>query len=120
MSATFPLLKTGAVAQYPATKATQYASTVVRFLDGTDQRYRAYTPALRRWSIQLNLLDDGELQTLAQFFASQQGQFGTFAFVDPWTQATYANCSFAGDTMAYQLEDTTCGSLSLVIVENRT
>ena len=37
----FPKLKTGAVAQYPASRALSQATEVVRFLDGTEQRYRA-------------------------------------------------------------------------------
>jgi hypothetical protein len=120
MPAAFPLLKTGAVVQYPATKTTQYSSFVVRFMDGNDQRYRQYTPALQRCSIKLNLLDEGELHALEQFFMSQEGGFGTFTFVDPWTQTVYPNCSFEQDTLPYQLTDTSQGELSVVVVENRT
>lgn len=78
MPAAFPLLKTGAVVQYPATKTTQYSSFVVRFTDGGDQRYRQYTPALQRWTIKLSLLDEGELHALEQVFTSEEGGFGTF------------------------------------------
>ncbi|HLN01685.1 MAG TPA: DUF2460 domain-containing protein [Bryobacteraceae bacterium] len=120
MPAAFPLLKTGAVVQYPATKTTQYSSFVIRFMDGSDQRYRQYTPALQQWNIKLNLLDEGELHALEQFFMSQEGGFGTFTFVDPWTQTVYPNCSFEQDTLPYQLTDTSQGTLSVVVVENRT
>lgn len=64
MSAIFPTLKTGAITQYPATKNTQYSSFVVRLLDGSDQRYRQYTPALLRWSVKLELLDESETRSL--------------------------------------------------------
>src|SRR5579872_7067358 len=120
MPAAFPLLKTGAVVQYPATKTTQYSSFVVRFMDGSDQRYRQYTPALQRWTIKLDLLDEGELHALEQFFTTQEGGFGTFTFVDPWTQTVYLSCSFEQDTLTYQLTDTSQGTLSVVVVENRT
>ncbi len=55
MPAVFPTLKTGAVAQYPATEASQFSSFVVRFLDGGDQRHRQFPAALRRWVIKLNI-----------------------------------------------------------------
>ena len=92
MPATFPTLKTGAVTQYPATKSTQYSSFVLRFLDGSDQRYREFSAPLRRWTIQLSMLDEAELNALDQFFNSQQGRFETFSFVDPWTQSTIPSC----------------------------
>lgn len=120
MSASFPLLKTGAVVQYPATKTTQYSSFVVRFMDGSDQRYRQYTPALHRWTIKLTLLDEGELHVFEQFFTDLEGAFGTFFFVDPWTQTVYSNCSFEQDTLTYQLTDAAQGALSVVVVENRS
>jgi hypothetical protein len=116
----FPTLKTGAVIQYPATKNTQYSSFVVRFLDGSDQRFRQYTPALQRWSIKLDLLDEAELSALEHFFEDQDGRFGSFSFVDPWTQTTYANCSLEQDTLSYGLSGVTQGSVSVTVVENRT
>ena len=119
MPAAFPLLKTGAVVQYPAGKTSEYASFVVRFLDGGDQRYRQYTPALQKWNIKLSLLDESELHQLEQFFATQEGSFGAFSFVDPWTQTVYPSCSFSQDTLTYQLTDELHGTLSVVVVENR-
>jgi hypothetical protein len=119
MPAIFPALKTGAVTQYPATKSTQYSSFVLRFLDGSDQRYREYSTPLRRWTIQLNMLDETELNALDQFFNSQQGRFETFSFIDPWTQSTIPTCSMEQDVLNYELSGEMCGSTSLVVVENR-
>jgi hypothetical protein len=119
MPATFPTLKTGAVAQYPATKSTQHSSFVLRFLDGSDQRYRQYSTPLKRWIIQLDLLDEGELSALDQFFIAQQGRFETFSFVDPWTQSTSSNCSLDQDSLDYTLSGVMRGSVNLVVVENR-
>ena len=119
MPATFPTLKTGAVTQYPATMSTHYSSFVVRFLDGSDQRYRHYSAPLRRWVIQLDMLDDAELGALEQFFNMQQGRFETFFFVDPWTQVTIPSCSMEQDSLDYELSGEMRGSTSLVVVENR-
>jgi hypothetical protein len=119
MPGVFPTLKTGAAIQYPAAKSTQYSSFVVRFLDGSDQRYRQYTPALRRWTIKLDLLDEAELSAIQQFFMAQEGRFGTFSFTDPWTGSVFANCSLEQDSLDYEVSGETRGTASLVVVENR-
>ena len=119
MPAAFPTLKTGAVAQYPATKTNQFASFVVRFLDGADQRYRQFPASLRSWVIKLDMLDETELNSLEQFFVAQEGSFGTFSFVDPWTQATVTNCSLDQDTLQYAVQGELRGTAQLVVVEKR-
>ena len=119
MPAQFPVLKTGAVAQYPATNTTQFASFVVRFLDGGDQRYRQFASSLRRWTIKLDMLDETELNAIEQFFIAQEGCFGTFSFIDPWTQATFANCSLDQESLEYGVRGEAQGTTSLVVVENR-
>ena len=119
MPTAFPILKTGAVAQYPATKSNQFGSFVVRFLDGNDQRYRQFATSLQRWIIKLDMLDETELSNLEQFFAAQQGSVGTFSFVDPWTQATVTNCSLDQDTLQYAMQGELRGTAQLIVVENR-
>jgi hypothetical protein len=119
MPAVFPTLKTGAVAQYPATVATQFASFVVRFLDGSDQRHRQFAAPLRSWAIKLNMLDEAELNALEQFFMAEEGRFGTFSFVDPWTQTTFTNCSLNQDTLPYAVQGEMQGTASLTVTENR-
>ena len=36
----FPKLRTGVVAQYPATRELRFSTSVTSFLDGSEQRYR--------------------------------------------------------------------------------
>ena len=60
----FPQLKTGAVAQYPAQRITQFSTQVMQFLDGSEQRYREFSGPLRRWVIDLTSLDDEEMDPL--------------------------------------------------------
>jgi hypothetical protein len=119
MPAVFPTLKTGAIAQYPAKQTNQFASFLVRFLDGGDQRYREFPTALRSWVIKLDMLDEGELSALEQFFVAQEGTFGTFSFVDPWTQTTVTNCSLYQDTLQYAVQGELRGTAQVVVVENR-
>ena len=119
MPATFPILKTGAVIQYPATKNAQYSSFVVRFLDGSDQRHRQYSTPLHRWIINFELLDDSELNTLEQFFIGQEGCFAAFTFIDPWTQTPFPNCSIDQDILDIQMRGEWQGKVKLIISENR-
>ena len=99
----FPHLKSGSTAQYPATRTTQYQNQALRFVDGTEQRYRDCAGPLRRWSIALNLLDESEMGAIEEFFLSNQGAFGRFAFTDPWDGQRYPNCSIETDVLELTL-----------------
>src|ERR1700737_4467549 len=57
----FPVLKTGAVMQYPAERWASYSTQTVRFLDGTEQRFGDYSTPLHRWVIRLVALDETEM-----------------------------------------------------------
>jgi hypothetical protein len=117
---TFPKLKTDAVAQYPATKVLRFQNQVLRFLDGTEQRYRDCAGALHTWKIRLDQLDEGEMAALEEFFVSSQGAFGPFAFTDPWDGRSYADCSLDMDEMELDAVEEMRGSTSLTIRENRS
>ena len=117
--ATFPQLKTGATAQYPAVKTLRAQNQAVRFLDGSEQRYRDSAGVLRRWVIALSNLDEGEMAAIEQFFRDNQGQLGSFAFTDPWDGSQHPNCSLADDTLELSSLGEMRGRTSLTIVENR-
>lgn len=117
---TFPTLKTGAILQYPAQRGTQFSTQVLRFVDGSEQRFRDYPSPLHRWVIQLNLLDEVELHELRDFVRTESGAFGSFSFTDPWSGTLYPHCSLDGDEIAEQLQDEQKGKTSLTIRENRT
>jgi hypothetical protein len=117
--ATFPILKTKAVAQYPASKMIQFQNQVLRFLDGVEQRYRDSAGPLHRWVIQLEELDEGEMAALEAFFATNQGRYASFAFTDPWDGTEYANCSVQIDELDLLSVEEMRGRTSLTVVENR-
>ena len=117
--ASFPTLKTGAVAQYPFGRTKQFATNVCRFLDGTEQRFVWFGTQLRKWTIQLQLLDESELAAIESFFAGQNGRAGSFVFTDPWDGAVYPNCSFDSDTLSVEFGDTLRGRATLSVRENR-
>jgi hypothetical protein len=116
----FPALRTGAVLQYPAARAIEYATGVLRFVDGKEQRSRSAAAPLRRWTISLHLVDEGELAALAAFFDEQQGEAGTFSFTDPWDGTVYPNCSIDQDELRTALEGPGSGRSQIVVRENRS
>jgi len=118
--ATFPQLKTGAVAQYPATKSLRFQNQTIRFLDGSEQRYRDAAGLLHQWVIQLSDLDESEMAEFEQFFEQNQGRLGNFEFTDPWDGTQYPNCSLASDELALSSLAEMRGKTSLTIVENRS
>jgi Conserved hypothetical protein 2217 (DUF2460) len=118
--ATFPTLKTGAVMQYPATAKTRYSSQLLRFVDGSEQRYRDYPVALHAWVVRLDLLDEEEMQGLQDFFVEQQGQFGSFVFVDPKDNTTYSDCSLMIDDFDFTLNGERRSRTSMIVKENRS
>jgi hypothetical protein len=115
----FPKLKTGAVAQYPATKSLRFHNQTLRFVDGTEQRYRDCAAPLHRWEIRLDQIDEGELAAMAQFFLDVQGAFGQFAFTDPWDGHEYENCSLDVDLLDLHTLAEMRGSTRVAVVENR-
>jgi hypothetical protein len=117
--ATFPKLKTGAVAQYPATKRLTFQNQVLRFVDGQEQRYRDSAGPLHRWEIRLDELDEGEIAAIDGFFEANLGRLGSFAFTDPWDGTVYANCSLSSDAMDLTSLGEMSGKVALTVIENR-
>ena len=117
--ATFPALKTGAVAQYPLERTTVFSTAIFRFVDGAEQRMPRYATRLHRWKIDLSLLDESELATLGDFFAVQGGRAGVFSFTDPWDGTVYSNCSFDADQATFTLAAASRGETVLAVKENR-
>ena len=116
----FPVLKTNAVAQYPAGRTVRFQNQTLRFLDGTEQRYRDCAGPLHRWTIRLDQIDEGEAAALEEFFAANQGVFGEFAFTDPWDGRVYANCSLEADGMELTSVAEMRVSTAVTVVENRS
>jgi len=117
--ASFPALKTGAVAQYPSDRVKQTFTSVYRFIDGREQRVRNGSTALKRWVLRFDLLDEAELTAIEAFFLDQAGQFESFLFTDPWDNAVYPNCSFDDDSIVLHFDGPSKGVTQVTIRENR-
>jgi hypothetical protein len=117
--ADFPLLKTGAVAQYPAGRRLRQRAAVLRFVDGSEQSFRREGAGLKSWSIELSLLDDGEVARIEQFFATQGGRMGSFSFTDPWDSTTYEDCRLDSDEIRTEFTGEGRAATRLAIRQNR-
>jgi phage-related protein len=118
--AVFPTLRTGAVAQYPVERSIEFATQVVWFVDGSEQRFAERAGSLKRWVVRLDLLDDSELNALAEFFRAEGGATAVFAFTDPCDGTTHATCSLEGDELLMELAGEGRGRTSLIVRENRS
>ena len=112
---TFPTLKTGAIAQYPLPASTRFSTQAVQFLDGSQQTFRLYPGALRRWSVQFDALDEQELDAFVSFVEAQGG--APFSFTDPATGQTVANCIISGDQASAGMTQEINGQARFVIEE---
>ena len=106
--------------QYPAGRGITCSTSIVRFLDGSEQRYRLQASPLHRWTVELSLLDESELHQVREFFRAQQGQFASFEFTDPWDGTVYSSCSLANDVLGDVVRDMWDGKTRLIIRENRS
>ena len=111
----FPTLKTGAVAQYPLNCGLRFQTQAVRFMDGSLQRYRIYGANLRQWRVKLDLLDEQELGSLIAFVELQGG--ATFAFTDPLTGDSVANCIISGQSFAAGMTEEMNAQATVLIEE---
>lgn len=115
--ATFPLLSSNAVTQYPAPLALVRAGRIVRFIDGSDQRFIALGKTLRSWQIKLSLLNETELSQLEIFYEAQAGEYSLFDFVDPFSGSTVPNCRFGAPTFITAYQATDVGASSFWVIE---
>ena len=112
----FPTLKTGAIAQYPATVKLGFGPTqTVEFLDGSSQRYCTGPAPLRQWLVRFDLLDARESATLAEFL--QRHYMSAFAFVDPFTGTTVPRCGLQGREFVSAIHGELNNTMSVVIEE---
>lgn len=111
----FPVLKTGAVAQYPLDYGVRFLTQAVRFMDGSRQRFGLYGNGLRRWTLKLELLGEDELAAVIAF-VEEQGS-APFAFTDPTTGAVAAACVISGEQLDVTMNGEMRGQTTVVIEE---
>jgi hypothetical protein len=117
--ATFPLLTTGAVTQYPSKRGLTYSTVVTKFVDGEEQRFRELKSPVRKWVVALGQLCAEEMHSLEVFFKDRQGQFGSFTFIDPWDETEYPDCSFDQETLEAHALDESRYTGQIIIRNNK-
>ncbi len=115
--ASFPLLNTNAIAQYPLGITSVQESQVIYFLDGADQRYLIGRRPMRTWQIKLELLTEAEMQVLEEFFIGQTGVYSIFSFPDPYTGTIVPNCRFADGVLTSEFVGVEICSTTITVVE---
>jgi hypothetical protein len=113
----FPILSSGAVTQYGSPLGLSWPVQVIRFLDGTDQRFLSRGRALRRWLIDLRLLNESEIASVEAFFSSMGGEYSMFNFPDPISGISVLNCRIGAPELISQYQDVDTGAISLWVVE---
>jgi phage-related protein len=115
--ANFPTLSSGAIAQYPLVTGSVQNTSVIRFLDGADQRFLSQGKQFRKWQLKLELLNDAEVRELEAFFDSQQGAYTSFTFTDPITGLDVPNCRIEASELTTLYKEVDAGSISVWVVE---
>lgn len=113
--ADFPRLQSGAVAQYPSSGNLKASTRVLRYVDGSEQRYRETAIPARSWTLHLNRITEQEMAAIEEFFMAQQGSFGQFTFTDPHDGVAYPDCSFDSDSLHSHIFGEDIAGATLVI-----
>jgi hypothetical protein len=113
----FPILSTGAVTQYGAPVGSVWPAQVIRFVDGSDQRFLASGQAFRRWLIDLRLLNESEIASVEAFFNALGGEFTTFTFPDPISGSSVPNCRLGAPELISDYQDVDTAATSMWVVE---
>ena len=116
----FPKLKTQAIAQYPSSREKLYATKILSFIDGQEERFRDFSKPLLLWTVDLNLLDRDEMAALEEFFIEQDGALNVFDFTDPWDDTVHAGCTLENSEVWFRHDGPQAGSTKLVVRGNRS
>lgn len=88
-SSEWPKLKTGVIAQYPVDGQIRTNTRVIRFVDGSEQRYQKLARPLRSWLLRYSHLDLTENAVLDRWFVVNSGAGNNFTFTDLLDGRTY-------------------------------
>lgn len=113
----FPLLSSGAVAQYGSPVGFVWPAQVIRFIDGADQRFLAGGRVLRRWLIDLRLLNESEIASVEAFFSAMGGEYSTFSFPDPISGTSVPNCRIGAPELITNYQDVDIAATAMWVVE---
>lgn len=79
----FPQLSTGVITQFPLRRRQQFRTIVNRLSDGSEIKSFDPNGAALGFSLNFSGLSDVEMDAIEGFFLDQEGQRGSFGFLDP-------------------------------------
>ena len=113
----FPTPFDGQAALYPLTRAKRYPVAVLKFSDGTEQRYRQ-AAGLQAFTLELSEMTTAEKDAIVDFFETCKGSFdATWDIVIAST--TYGYMAFAEDKISPVWAESGAWSLSVRVVQTR-
>lgn len=110
-----PSLQSGSTVQYPFVTSLRYSTGIIRFVDGSEQRFSQTGDAQRTWTVALRDLNPSETEAVAAFVESSDNQ--AFTFHDPVTGEVHSQCRLFVEPVAVEYADEQRAHLSLTIVE---
>ena len=113
--AAFPILQSGAVAQYPLRHSIIYPVFRHRFLDQRQQCFSVARSPRRQWQVQLSLLSERELGEIVSFLEAVRGRQISFSFTDPHDGTVHTNCVLDGDEWGIEEIDLVNGRTTLIV-----
>jgi hypothetical protein len=114
---TFPALSTGAVAQFPLPLSYTAPTEIIRFIDGTDQRFPSRGKTFRGWHVQLAFVNEDEIYQIESFFEALGGQYALFSFPDPYSGQVVPNCLLGEGALITDYLATDLSSSTFWVVE---
>lgn len=94
MSASFPILNTGVVAQYSTRRAIGSRVAWSAFLGEASRSQTLTNKGIKAWQLKYTNLAPEEAFAIRQLFESSAGG-GDFSFPDPWTGQSIDHCRFS-------------------------
>lgn len=79
----FPQLSSGAIAQFPIERTSEFRTIVNESLDGTRVLVEDVAFGQRTWLLPYSELTDAEWQAIEDLFNQMEGRLGTFQFLEP-------------------------------------
>lgn len=112
----FPTLRTGVAGQYPLSREFLAETRVYTFLDGRQQRFPA-AKLRRRWTLQLDMLDEQEAWAVEEFARQHFETAEPFRFKDPHTGMVHWPCFLQGRSFSSDASGPMHRGCVLVVIE---
>ncbi|MBL8179952.1 MAG: hypothetical protein JNK48_35055 [Bryobacterales bacterium] len=95
--AVIPIEQTNSPAEYPLHATKRFHNSSIRFLDGTEQRFRARHQPSMIWQLQYRNQNPGEMAAWMPFLDGALGSQSVFDFIDPVGMTVHSGSRMAAN-----------------------